>query len=489
MNQTSKHKDPLDIERRSFQTIAAEVGARAADFAPEELPVVERVIHTTADFSYLDSLAFTPGAVRAGLEALKAGATIVTDTNMSLAGVSKPALKKLGCTAACFMADPDVAAAAKEAGTTRAVQSMDRAARTEGPVIVAVGNAPTALLRLRELIDAGKIAPALVIGVPVGFVNVVESKDRILAAGCPAIVARGRKGGSTVSTAILNALLYQLTRPEGEVGTVRAAQDEAAPRDKSRATPAPIPATDRLAIFSGTSEGGELCRAISAAGRTATLFVATEYGRQAFEGMPGIGVRAGRLDRDAMEEALAGFDTVVDATHPFAAEVTANLHAAAKAAGARYVRLARPAMPGLGDVIHVPSARAAAEYLAGREGDILLTCGSKELPAFTAAPGLAGRIHVRCLPAASLIERARSLGVMADRIIAMQGPFSHELNVAMLHATRARWLVTKDSGEAGGLAQKYSAAQEAGVPVVLIDRPAEPEPGYPLQSILAALGL
>lgn len=209
----SKEMAPGDIERRSFEIITEELGGRT--FPPLEEPVVKRVIHTTADFSYADSLVFTHDAAHCALDALRAGATVLTDTNMALAGISKPALAKLGCKAVCYMADPDVAAAARSAGTTRAVASMDKACGIEGPLIVAVGNAPTALLRLAELMDAGKIAPALVVGVPVGFVNVVEAKEELLARRVPTIVARGRKGGSTVAAAIMNALLYQITRPGG----------------------------------------------------------------------------------------------------------------------------------------------------------------------------------------------------------------------------------------------------------------------------------
>ena len=209
----SKEMAPGDIERRSFEIITEELGGHT--FPPLEEPVVKRVIHTTADFSYADSLVFTHDATHCALDALRAGATVITDTNMALAGISKPALAKLGCKAVCYMADPDVAAAARAAGTTRAVASMDKACGIEGPLIVAVGNAPTALLRLAELMDAGKIAPALVVGVPVGFVNVVEAKEELLARRVPAIVARGRKGGSTVAAAIMNALLYQITRPGG----------------------------------------------------------------------------------------------------------------------------------------------------------------------------------------------------------------------------------------------------------------------------------
>lgn len=209
----SKGMAPGDIERKSFQIIGEELRGRT--FPPLEDPVVKRVIHTTADFSFADSLVFTHDAASRALEALSAGATVLTDTNMALAGISKPALGALGCRAVCYMADADVAAAAKAAGCTRAVASMDKACGIDGPLIVAVGNAPTALLRLGELIDARKIAPAAVIGVPVGFVNVVEAKEELLARDVPAIVARGRKGGSTVAAAIMNALLYQLTRPGG----------------------------------------------------------------------------------------------------------------------------------------------------------------------------------------------------------------------------------------------------------------------------------
>ena len=212
---TPQHHLPADIERTSLSIITAELEQLGLTPPPETAPVVKRVIHTTADFDYAKNLRFTPGAVPAAVKALQGGASIVTDTNMALAGISKPGLRKLGCEAMCYMADPDVAADARAAGTTRAVASMDKACGIEGPLIVAVGNAPTALLRLAELMDAGKIAPALVVGVPVGFVNVVEAKEELLARRVPAIVARGRKGGSTVAAAIMNALLYQITRTGG----------------------------------------------------------------------------------------------------------------------------------------------------------------------------------------------------------------------------------------------------------------------------------
>ena len=158
------------------------------------------------------TLHFSEDAVQKALEALKNGATIVTDTNMAKAGINKAGMDKLGCKAVCYMADPDVAAQAKIEGSTRAAACMEKACLIEGPVIIAIGNAPTALVRLDELIKAGKIKPELIIGVPVGFVNVVEAKELIMQAGVPYIVARGRKGGSNVAAAICNALIYKLTR-------------------------------------------------------------------------------------------------------------------------------------------------------------------------------------------------------------------------------------------------------------------------------------
>lgn len=208
---TPQHHLPADIERTSFSIITEELAQRGVTLSPETEAVVKRVIHTTADFDYAQNLRFTNGAVAAGVAALRAGTCIVTDTNMALAGVTKPGLKKVGGTALCYMADPEVAAIAKETGTTRAVASMHRAAQEHPNAILAIGNAPTALLAIADEIEAG-LRPALVIGVPVGFVNVVESKEHLFAVceqyGVPAIVAMGRKGGSNVAAAICNALIY-----------------------------------------------------------------------------------------------------------------------------------------------------------------------------------------------------------------------------------------------------------------------------------------
>ena len=207
-----KHSLPGDIERTSLAIIARELAARGIEIPPEHQAVVHWVIHATADFDYAASLRFTPGPRRRGAAALAAGGTIVTDTNMALAGVSKPALARLGGAAFCYMADPAVAAAAKAAGTTRAVAAMGHAAAAHPGAVFAVGNAPTALFALCDAMERGDFRPALVIGVPVGFVNVVESKERLMEVcqrlGVPAIAAMGRKGGSSVAAAICNALLY-----------------------------------------------------------------------------------------------------------------------------------------------------------------------------------------------------------------------------------------------------------------------------------------
>lgn len=217
---------PGDIEKRSFEIITEELGERTFD--PLEEPIIKRCIHTSADFDYADQLYFSPGAVKIGIEAIKKGARIVTDTNMGKAGVNKTALGKFGGEVLCFMADEDVAEAAKREGTTRAVASVKKAAALKAaeatgrsmeepekrrqeekrPLILAVGNAPTALIEAYELIQKGRFAPDLVIGVPVGFVNVIPAKERIMQAGVPCIVARGRKGGSNIAAAICNALIY-----------------------------------------------------------------------------------------------------------------------------------------------------------------------------------------------------------------------------------------------------------------------------------------
>ena len=205
-----EHIAPMDIEKRSFEIITELLGEKRFD--PENELVIKRAIHTTADFDYADNLVFSPHAVQKGIEALRGGCDIVTDTQMAKAGINKTILGKLGGEVHCFMSDEDVAREAKARGVTRAIVSMERAAKLPKPCIFAIGNAPTALICIRELIDAEKLTPALIVGVPVGFVNVVESKELILELDTPHIVARGRKGGSNVAAAICNAMLYQIMR-------------------------------------------------------------------------------------------------------------------------------------------------------------------------------------------------------------------------------------------------------------------------------------
>lgn len=199
---------PREIETRSFEIITEELGDHK--FQPGTELIVKRCIHTSADFEYADSLYFSEGAVEQAIEAIKNGASIVTDTQMAKAGINKKALGKFGGEVFCFMSDEDVAAKAKAEGSTRAAACMDKAAALGKPVIFAIGNAPTALVRLYELIQEKKISPYLIIGVPVGFVNVVQSKEMIMESGAPCIVARGRKGGSNIAACICNALLYMI---------------------------------------------------------------------------------------------------------------------------------------------------------------------------------------------------------------------------------------------------------------------------------------
>lgn len=210
MKVTLEKVEPAQIEKRSFEIIGEELGDRS--FPELHEPIIKRCIHTSADFDYADNLIFSEGAVEQALAALKRGEKIVTDTNMGKAGINKTILQRLGGEVYCFMADEDVAEAAKAKKETRATVSMEKAAELGGYPIIAVGNAPTALVRLYELIQEQKITPSLVIGVPVGFVNVVQAKELIMEAKVPYIVAKGRKGGSNIAACICNALLYMIDR-------------------------------------------------------------------------------------------------------------------------------------------------------------------------------------------------------------------------------------------------------------------------------------
>lgn len=209
-----EHLLPEQIEQRSFEIIDGELKKRGIVLPKEQEMITKRVIHTTADFEYTDTLTFSEGAVGIAKELLRQGADIVTDTNMALSGINKRSLAGLGGEVHCYMADETVANLAKERGTTRAAVSMEMAARIQKPVIFAVGNAPTALIQIYEMMQSSDWRPAFVIGVPVGFVNVEAAKELILQTDVPFIINRGRKGGSNVAAAICNALIYELTRTQ-----------------------------------------------------------------------------------------------------------------------------------------------------------------------------------------------------------------------------------------------------------------------------------
>ena len=200
---------PQEIEARSMAIIASEL---TVPLDPQQAPIIMRVIHASADFSYAETLSFSEDALRSAYTALQTGAQIITDTNMALSGISTPALRYLNGEKRCFMADPDVACAARARGETRAVLAVEKALSLPEPKIFVFGNAPTGLIRLCQAIEAGTCHPALVVGAPVGFVHVLEAKDYLQSLPVPQIVAQGRKGGSNIAAAIINALLYQLAR-------------------------------------------------------------------------------------------------------------------------------------------------------------------------------------------------------------------------------------------------------------------------------------
>lgn len=203
---------PHEIENKSFEIISEiiETEYPNAKIPKEHESIVKRVIHTSADFEYIENLKFSEDVIIHAQNALKNGAVIITDTNMAKSGINKTHLSKLGGEVHCYIADEDVALEAKQRGVTRAIVSMEKAAKLDRPLIFAIGNAPTALIALDEMIKKGSLKPELIIGVPVGFVNVVESKELIMQSDIPYIVAQGRKGGSNVAAAICNALIYSL---------------------------------------------------------------------------------------------------------------------------------------------------------------------------------------------------------------------------------------------------------------------------------------
>lgn len=201
---------PSEIEKRSFEIIESELLERGIKIPEEQKPVTMRVIHTSADFEYAETMCYSANAIEIAKKLIASGADIVTDTNMAKSGINKKALEKFGGQVHCFMADDDVAAEAKARSVTRATISMERASRLGKPVIFALGNAPTAMISLYEMMEKKEFIPHFVIGVPVGFVNVVAAKELFLHSNVPYIINKGRKGGSNIAAAICNALLYEL---------------------------------------------------------------------------------------------------------------------------------------------------------------------------------------------------------------------------------------------------------------------------------------
>ncbi len=250
----------------------------------------------------------------------------------------------------------------------------------------------------------------------------------------------------------------------------------------------------RIAIFAGTTEGRLLCERLSAAGLTAEVFTATEYGGDLVSPILGMKVHSGRLDESEMENVLANIDIAIDATHPYAAQVSSNIRDACAVVDTRYIRLLRPSSAEskdedgqLGDFVFVNSAKEAAEFLASVEGNVLLATGSKELPVYTSIPDFQKRIYPRVLPTADVVLRCHDLGFPASQLICMQGPFSKETNVALLKQIKASWMVTKDTGREGGFDEKIAAAKEAGARVVMITRPDPTEEGLSLEEVAELL--
>lgn len=230
----------------------------------------------------------------------------------------------------------------------------------------------------------------------------------------------------------------------------------------------------RVLVFAGTTEGREITEFLAENGVEVTACVATEYGSMLMPFHESIEVRAGRLTQEQMEALLKDYAFVIDATHPYAQIVTKNIKTACAILNIEYIRLCRPSIS-TGNVVAVSDTRAAAEFLNTVEGNVLLTTGSKELEAFTAVRDFDKRLFARVLPTAEVVERCEELGFKGKNLICMQGPFSHDMNIATLKQINARYIVTKDTGAAGGYDEKVSAAVAAGATVVHIARPAEPD--------------
>ena len=243
---------------------------------------------------------------------------------------------------------------------------------------------------------------------------------------------------------------------------------------------------EKICLFAGTAEGRRLAAYLNESAEL-TVCVATEYGETALHGIDGLNVRAGRMDRCEMERFIAEnrFTLILDATHPYAEAVTENIRAAAAACGVRLIRVLREDDGHIAGAVYVPDAQAACGYLMHTDGNILIATGAKELDAYAGLD--MSRVYVRVLPAVSSLLACGSAGILASHIIAAQGPFSEESNLALLHAVSAKYLVTKDSGRSGGFMEKISAAKAAGVVPVIIGRPSQSE-GLSFAETLCELG-
>ena len=244
----------------------------------------------------------------------------------------------------------------------------------------------------------------------------------------------------------------------------------------------------KIAVFAGTREGRELLSALAGRGAAVTAFVATEYGEVLLGELPGVEVRSGALLREDMPGVFRreAFDLVVDATHPYAQRITESISLSCAETGTEYLRLLRPSGASEEDGVFVEDTAACVAFLKGTEGNVLLTTGVRSLPEYAADEGLRERLYVRVLPAESSLRTCRDSGIAPDRIIAMQGPFSEEMNTAMLRSARAAWLVTKDTGGPGGYAEKIRAARAAGANAVIVGRPEE-VPGLSAAEVLAEI--
>lgn len=230
----------------------------------------------------------------------------------------------------------------------------------------------------------------------------------------------------------------------------------------------------RVLVFAGTTEGKEISNYLAENGIWVTTCVATEYGNMVMPKHDKIEVKIGRLEVEQMAELMQNCEFIIDATHPYASIVTNNIKAACSQVNKEYIRLLRPSIKA-GKVIIVKDTQEAVSYLNTVEGNVLLTTGSKELKTFTAVKDFKKRLYARVLPVPSVVENCNELGFSGSNLICMQGPFSRELNAAMLKQVFAKYIVTKDTGDAGGFDEKISAANDSGVTVILIARPSEQE--------------